>query len=63
MRDLDAGFLTMQARSRMAGSLTGPAQGPVCYVAMFEWGYNVKRVTAAFVQALLGVRSATIGPA
>jgi hypothetical protein len=32
------------------------------YVAMFEWGYNVKRVTEAFVQALLGVRSATICP-
>lgn len=30
------------------------------YVAMFEWGYNVKRVTEAFVCALLGVRSATI---
>jgi len=29
---------------------------------MFEWSYNVKRVTAAFVQALLGVRSATICP-
>jgi hypothetical protein len=27
---------------------------------MFEWGYNVKRVTEAFVWALLGVRSATI---
>ena len=32
------------------------------YVAMFEWGHNVKRVTPAFVQALLGVRSATICP-
>jgi hypothetical protein len=32
------------------------------YVAMFEWGYNVKRVTVAFVQALLGVRSATTCP-
>ena len=32
------------------------------YVAMFEWGYNIKRVTAAFVGALLGVRSATICP-
>jgi hypothetical protein len=29
---------------------------------MFEWGYNVKRVTVAFVQALLGVRSATTCP-
>jgi transposase len=32
------------------------------YVAMFEWGYNVKRATEAFVWALLGVRSATICP-
>ncbi len=32
------------------------------YVAMFEWGYNVKRVTGAFVSALWGVRSATICP-
>ena len=32
------------------------------YIAMFEWGYNVKRATAAFVQALLGVRSATTCP-
>jgi transposase-like protein len=32
------------------------------YVALFEWGYNVKRVTEAFVWALLGVRSATICP-
>jgi transposase len=32
------------------------------YVAMFEWGTNVKRVTAAFMSALLGVRSATICP-
>ena len=32
------------------------------YVAMFEWGYNVKRATEAFVCALLGVRSATICP-
>jgi hypothetical protein len=31
-------------------------------VAMFEWGHNVKRVTAAVVCALLGVRSATICP-
>ena len=29
------------------------------YVGMFEWGYNVKRATAAFVHALLGARSAT----
>jgi transposase len=26
------------------------------YVAMFEWGYNVKRATPSFLQALLGVR-------
>ena len=32
------------------------------YVAMFEWGYNVKRVTEAFVCALLGARSATTCP-
>jgi transposase len=29
------------------------------YVAMFEWGYNVKRATPEFLWALLGVRSAT----
>jgi hypothetical protein len=29
------------------------------YVGMFEWGYNVKRATAAFMHAILGVRSAT----
>ncbi len=29
------------------------------YVAMFEWGYNVKRATASFLRALLGVRVAT----
>lgn len=29
------------------------------YVSMVEWGYNIKRATAAFVHALLGVRSAT----
>lgn len=32
------------------------------YVAMFEWGYNVKRATPAFLRALLGVRSATTCP-
>jgi hypothetical protein len=32
------------------------------YVAMFESGYNAKRVTVAFVQALSGVPSATIYP-
>jgi transposase-like protein len=29
------------------------------YVAMFEWGYNVKRATPGFLRALLGVRAAT----
>jgi transposase-like protein len=29
------------------------------YVAMFEWGYNVKRATRGFLWAILGVRSAT----
>ena len=29
------------------------------YVAMFEWGYNVKRATPSFLQALLGVRAPT----
>jgi transposase len=28
------------------------------YVAMFEWGYNVKRATASFLRALLGGRAA-----
>ena len=32
------------------------------YVAMFEWGYNVKRATPGFLRALLGVRSATTCP-
>lgn len=32
------------------------------YLAMLEWGYNIKRVTVTFVQALSGVRSATICP-
>jgi transposase len=32
------------------------------YAAMFEWGYNVKRATSAFLWALLGVRSATSCP-
>jgi hypothetical protein len=31
-------------------------------VAMFEWRYNVKRVTEAFIGALLGVKSATTCP-
>jgi transposase len=29
------------------------------YVAMFEWGYNVKRATLGFLATLLGVRPAT----
>ena len=29
------------------------------YVAMFEWGSNVKRATPGFLWAILGVRSAT----
>jgi hypothetical protein len=32
------------------------------YVAKFDWGYDVKRVTVASAQALLDVRSATICP-
>ena len=32
------------------------------YVAMFEWGYNVKRATPGFLWAILGVRSATNWP-
>ncbi len=32
------------------------------YVAMFEWGYNVTRVTESFVWAPPGARSATICP-
>ena len=26
------------------------------YVAVFEWGYNIKRATPSFLRALLGVR-------
>ena len=29
------------------------------YVAVFQWAYNVKRVTAAFVRALFGKRPST----
>lgn len=29
------------------------------YVALFEWGYNVKRATLGFLRAVLGVESAT----
>jgi hypothetical protein len=32
------------------------------YVAMVQWSYNVKRVTEAFIWALLGVKSATFCP-
>jgi transposase len=32
------------------------------YVAMFEWGYNVKRANAQFLWALLGVRDVTTYP-
>src|SRR3982751_1907996 len=32
------------------------------YVAMFEWGYNVKRATLGFLRALLGVEDATRCP-
>ena len=29
------------------------------YIGMFEWGYDAKRATPAFLWAILGVRSAT----
>ncbi len=29
------------------------------YVALFQWGYNVKRATTGFIRALLGVEDAT----
>ena len=32
------------------------------YVAMFEWGYNVKRATPGFLRALLGVGTTTTCP-
>jgi transposase-like protein len=33
------------------------------YVAVFQWAANAKRVTAAFVQALFGIRPSTVyGP-
>jgi len=32
------------------------------YVAIFEWGYNVKRATVEFLRALLGVRLPTSCP-
>jgi len=49
--------------AELPAALPGSEQGVLYqYVAMFEWGSNVKRATAAFVSALLGVRSATICP-
>jgi transposase-like protein len=32
------------------------------YVAIFEWGYNVKRVTSGFIRALLGATITTFCP-
>jgi hypothetical protein len=32
------------------------------YVAMFEWSYKTKRVTATFMWALLGIKSSIICP-
>jgi transposase-like protein len=32
------------------------------YVAVFEWGYNIKRVTPEFVRAMLGVPITTFIP-
>ena len=32
------------------------------YVAMFEWGYNIKRVTPQFIRAMLGVPITTFRP-
>jgi transposase len=32
------------------------------YVAMFEWGYNLKRATPGFLRALLGVGATTTCP-
>jgi transposase len=32
------------------------------YVALFEWGYNVKRATVEFLHALLGIRHPTSYP-
>jgi transposase len=32
------------------------------YVAIFEWGHNIKRVTAAFIRAILGVPLSTFIP-
>ena len=33
------------------------------YVAIFEWGYNVKRATMSFLRAMLGMEDATKCPA
>lgn len=32
------------------------------YVAIFEWGYNIKRVTPEFIRAMLGVPITTFSP-
>jgi len=32
------------------------------YVAVFEWGYNTKRVTPQFIRAMLGVPITTFSP-
>ena len=32
------------------------------YVATFEWGYNIKRVTTQFIRAVLGVPISTFRP-
>jgi hypothetical protein len=32
------------------------------YVAIFEWGYNIKRVTSEFIRAMLGVPITTFPP-
>jgi transposase len=32
------------------------------YVALFEWGYNIKRVTPQFIRAVLGVPITTFRP-
>ena len=32
------------------------------YVALFEWGYNIKRVTPQFIRAVLGLPITTFRP-
>ena len=32
------------------------------YVAIFEWGHNIKRVTPEFIRAMLGVTITTVSP-